>query len=165
MRIEPASAATLFAILESDVTSIQKMDSQLGEIDLPVEGASFRDLAAIAYILHNIYNAFENSFEHISREFENNVKDVSHWHKELLGKMFLDIPGFRPAVFPAVCRHLLNELRGFRHIFRHSYDFDLDSERLKTLVEHWNEQKDFILGSLIEFGDLLRQQCPKEDET
>jgi len=75
MKIDLANAAPLSAIIESDMESIWKLDARLGEIPVQAEGASFRDLAAAAYILHNLYNAFENSFEHISREFENNVKD------------------------------------------------------------------------------------------
>lgn len=120
----------------------------------------FRDAAATAYLLHNLYNALENSFEHISRGFENHIKDASQWHKELLAKMFLDIPGIRPAVFPLACRKLLNELRGFRHVFRHSYDFELDTSRLTLLVEDWISGREALLGALRNLSRSLANHAP-----
>lgn len=155
MKIEGNSAATLAAIIHNDIDALRKLDMQLGELSLNVEKTDFRDMAAVAYILHNLYNAFENSFEHISREFENNVRDVTQWHKELLLKMFLDIPGIRPAVLPHSCRTTLNELRGFRHVFRHSYDFDLDPQRLNSLISRWNGDRDTILTALTGFSQQL----------
>ena len=155
MKIEGSSAATLAAIIDNDVNALRKLDFELGELDLQDEKPNFRDMAAVAYILHNLYNALENSFEHISRAFENNVKDVTQWHKELLLKMFLDIPGIRPAVFPHSCRRTLSDLRGFRHVFRHSYDFDLDPQRLNSLISRWNGNRDTILAALNEFRQRL----------
>lgn len=84
-------------------------------------------LAAAAYCLHNIYNAIENSCEQISRTFENHIVDPAQWHRELLEKMFLELPGWRPRLFPEELRSVLNDLSGFRHLFRHTYDFQLDA--------------------------------------
>jgi hypothetical protein len=121
MRIDSFAASTVAAIIRDDLKSIAKLNGQLDELhgSLGKKDASFRDLAAGAYVLHNLFNAFENSFEHISRAFENHVKDPSQWHKELLGKMFLDLQEIRPPVLTAASKKLLNELRGFRHHFRH----------------------------------------------
>ena len=77
---------------------------------------AFRDIAAAGYVLHNIYGALENIFEQISRTFENHVTDPTQWHRELLTKMFLEIPKIRAAVLPADLRGFLNDLRGFRHV-------------------------------------------------
>lgn len=159
MKIEPTNAATLSAIIENDIEAIRRLNSQLEQINLRAGEVNFRDLAAVTYILHTICNALENSFEHLSREFENNVKDVSQWHKELLMKMFLEIPGIRPAVFPSTCRMILNELRGFRHVFRHSYDFDLDPQRLTFLVDRWNHEGDAVLNALNSFSSVLRNSA------
>ncbi len=157
MKIDTAAAATLSAIIESDLAAIARLDAQLQEIHASSPQPDFRDAAAMAYILHNLYNALENSFEHISRGFENNVQDVSQWHKELLSKMFLHIPGIRPAVLPSECRKLLNELRGFRHVFRHSYDFELDTSRLCLLIDDWKSSQDALVNALRSFSNSLLQ--------
>jgi len=108
----------------------------------------YRDLATAAYTLHNIYNALENIFEHTSRTYENHITESSRWHKELLDKMFLQIPQIRPAILPPETRKVMNELRGFRHVFRHSYDFDIDPARLRPLIADWNKTKGLVFVAL-----------------
>ena len=52
-------------------------------------------------------------------------------------------------------RGFLNDLRGFRHLFRHSYDFQLDSERLSRLVRDWNTARLEIIAALDHFRNYL----------
>lgn len=163
MRIDPFAASTVAAIIRDDLKAINKLNGQLDELhgSLCQADASFRDLAAGAYVLHNLYNAFENSFEHISRAFENQVKDPSQWHKELLGKMFLDLQEIRPPVLTPASKKLLNELRGFRHLFRHSYDFEIDQARLIQLIELWHKESETATNSLDTFQSLLISSIAK----
>jgi hypothetical protein len=51
------------------------------------------------------------------------------WHTDLLKRMRLAIPGYRPAVINDELYLLLDDFRGFRHKFRHAYAFELDWER------------------------------------
>jgi len=136
---------------------MRRMDAELASLlpALAPDRGSFRDWAAAGYLLHNLYNALENSCDQISRTFENHVVDTARWHRELLDKMFLDIPGVRPAVFTEALRLLLHDLRGFRHIFRHSYDFSLDSTRLARLAADWNLGKTQLFAALQAFSDSL----------
>jgi len=112
-------------------------------------------MVAVAYLLHNVYCALENAFEQISRTFENHLTDSAQWHRELLAKMFLEIPTVRPAVLPADLRGFLNDLRGFRHLFRHSYDFQLDPEKLSRLARDWTGARLELLAALTRFRDTL----------
>ncbi len=155
MKPDHATAATLSAVIESDVRAIGVMTLRLRGIAASMNPESFTDLAGAAYLLHNIYNALENSFEQISRSFENHVKDVSKWHKELLSKMFLEIPGIRPAVFPPELRGILNELRGFRHVFRHSYDFEIDPKKLQVVIEDFLAEQANLIDSITAFRKWL----------
>jgi hypothetical protein len=43
--------------------------------------------------------------------------------------MRLEIDGFRPAVIDDELYRLLDDFRGFRHVFRSAYSFELDWER------------------------------------
>ncbi len=133
------------------------MDAELAPIvtALAPGSGAFRDWAAAGYLLHNLYNALENSFEQVSRTFENHVVEVSRWHRELLDKMFLDIPGVRSAVLTEGLRPLLHDLRGFRHVFRHSYDVSLDPTRLARLAADWNLRKLELFAALQAFSDSL----------
>ena len=93
----------------------------------------FYDRAAIGYYLHSFYNGCEAIFRAIARFFENDLATES-WHADLLKRMRLEIRGYRPAVIDDELYILLNDFRGFRHVFRHSYTFELDWERERLVA-------------------------------
>ena len=147
----PARAA-LAAVIAHDLQAISRVETTL--VELPTD-ARYDACAGVAYGLHNLYSALENCFEQISRTFENHVVDREQWHRDLMLKMFLVIPGVRPAVLPDSVRPLLNELRSFRHVFRHSYDFQLDPVRLNALVNSWRADGAPVSTALSAFCDWL----------
>lgn len=100
-------------------------------------------LIVVAYHLHNLYNAFENTFQNIAAVFENSVDEVERWHAQLLERMRLDVMPLRPAVIDDTAYDALDELRRFRHLFRHAYSVKLDPLRLQ-LVMH----KALALGAI-----------------
>jgi hypothetical protein len=165
MKPEAARLAAICAVIDQNLRSMERWNDELVRL-LPALGSpqpGFRDLAAAAYTLHNVYNALENTFEQVSRTFENHVTDPAQWHKELLAKMFLDIPRVRPALLPESLRPHLTELRGFRHLFRHAYDYDLDSEKLTRLVRDWQSARPALLQALTHFRDLLLAQVEQAE--
>jgi len=54
--------------------------------------------------------------------------------------MHVEVPRIRPALLAKESFELLDELRGFRHLFRHAYTYPLDSEKLAQL-KHKIEKK------------------------
>lgn len=152
MKITPPDAAALRTVVEADLAGIQRLEASLRGAD-PALGE--HATVAAAYYLVSIYMALENSFEQISRTFENHVKDLSRWHRELLGKMFLDMHPFRPAVLPAGSRQLLSDLLSFRHFLRHSYGVELDAERVAALRVRWLEESAPVRDALQAFARAL----------
>ena len=165
MKPETARLAALGAVIEQDRKAVERWNRELETLRsaLGVAQPPFRDLAAAAYALHNLYNALENTFEQVSRTFENHVTDPQQWHKELLAKMFLDIPRVRPAVLPESLRAHLSDLRGFRHLFRHAYGFELDAEKVNRLVRDWRSARPAVLEALTHFRDRLLAQVERAD--
>jgi hypothetical protein len=155
VRIESGAARALQAVIENDLRTVGELHETLDQF--AGRGIEQRDLATVAYALHNVYSALENSFDQISRTFENHVVDQSRWHRELLAKMFLDIPTVRPAVFGANVRPLLHELLRFRHLFRHSYEFQLDAVKLSALYDQWKKGRDLIAEALRSFARQLAE--------
>lgn len=153
MKIDLASASALRAVIENDLEAITRTVEALSA--LPMETRTETETIAAAYHLHNLYNALENAFDQISRTFENHVKDLSRWHQELLAKMFLNVPPLRPAVLPLAARPFLHDLCGFRHIFRHSYDYPLEAYKIRDLRTRWQSEGPAILAALKSFADAL----------
>lgn len=89
-RPEPAARASLAAVIRRDLEAIRRLQPLLERL---APNAAYPACAAVAYALHNFYNALENSFDQISRTFENHIVDPVRWHRELMVKMFVEIPG------------------------------------------------------------------------
>lgn len=92
-------------------------------------------LDSMAYQLHNLYCAFEDLFRIIADHFENHLTDELGWHTELLKRMKIHIDGVRPALISESTYKLLDELRGFRHVFRHAYAKELDPIKIKVVLQ------------------------------
>ena len=159
MRIDAKAALTLAAFIRSDLEAIGRIESHVSQFDL--NNLSRAELDSLGYSIHNIYNALENCFTQISLSFENHVRDQTRWHRELLDKMFLDIKSLRPAVLPAEVRSLLGDLLGFRHLFRHAYEFKLDKAKTLALWNRWSLENDSVMQALTRFAEELEQHGTK----
>jgi len=114
-------------------------------------------LIVVAYYLHNLYNVFENIFQNIAAVFENSVDDVERWHSRLLERMRLNLMPLRPAVIDDAAYDALDELRRFRHLFRHAYAVRLDPQRLKLVVDKALALKAIYAKQLGQFVDFLQK--------
>lgn len=108
----------------------------------------------MAYQIHNLYGAFEQLFEEVARAFENQV-DPSRYDTDLLRRMTLQIEGIRPALLSEGAATMLDELRRFRHLFRHAYGIDLDpirvadiAARIPNLRERFTNDTEAFLSQL-----------------
>lgn len=110
----------------------------------------------LAYLLHNLYCSLEDLFQEIAKTFEDKVEDTAKYHRELLKRMYMDIPGIRPKLLSQESYRVLNELRGFRHIFRHAYDYELDPERVDSLKQKIAVKWDYIKKDMHSFMSFLQ---------
>ena len=141
--------------IRRDVDAIAAIYDELERHPLQADSES-DTLIVIGYQLHNLYNAFENIFRNIAAVFENSVDEVGLWHTQLLERMRLDAMPLRPAVIDDEAYDALDELRRFRHLFRHAYSMKLDSERLQLVVAKAFVLKSIYARQLDRFLDFLQ---------
>ena len=79
---------------------------------------------SMAYQIHNLYGAYEELFETAANFFENQIEGA-RYHADLLRRMKIRIEGMRPNLLSESTYRLLDELRRFRHFFRHAYGVEL----------------------------------------
>jgi hypothetical protein len=105
--------------------AVVRLDASLWDDDL--------DLMMMGSCLHGLYNSFEAYFLRVAKFFENNV-DQHAWHRDLLDRMTLELPGIRPALIsePAVAERI-DELRRFRHVFRNLYKTRIKAAKLRIV--------------------------------
>ncbi len=132
-------------LLEANIKQqMSKIEKCRNELESFVKGKNIKkgvnnyDKATIGFYLHNFYNGCENIFTLIARAFENNI-EPQVWHRSLLERMCLDIEGVRPAVIDEKLCVLLDNFRGFRHVFRHCYSFELDWNRERIVLEQFSD--------------------------
>ena len=135
---------TLIEELHGDMTEIERLRAHNTRAwDRIESGANdILDYGALAYTIHTIYGVLENYFLRISKFFENSLPRES-WHKTLIERMALNIPGVRPAfIADKSVRNGILELLRFRHRFRNLYGEDLKRDKTaevqKQLVEVLN---------------------------
>jgi len=92
-------------------------------------------IESIAYQLHNLYCAFEDLFKIVAETFENHIQDKTKYHMELLRRMTVSIEGVRPLLLSHESYILLDNLRSFRHFFRHAYSYEIDVRKVRIVLD------------------------------
>jgi len=92
-------------------------------------------LDGAALNLHGFCAGAERIFEDIARNIDDNVPSGPEWHRDLLLQMSATIDDVRPAIINSDTRYCLDEYRGFRHVVRNVYTFNLRPSRLNELIQ------------------------------
>ncbi len=150
---------TKISILKSE------MEAQIRVIDeiykkIEIRKSTFEEsqtnLESLAYQLHNLYCAFEDLFKIVADNFENTIEDKARYHIELLRRMSIPIEGIRPPLLTEDATRFLDELRSFRHLFRHAYSYEIDPRKLKIVLEDVQKLKNVYKNIVANFIEKLK---------
>ena len=126
-----------FSVLDAELRArrqdIDRIGDRIEKRRRRLDRGGAAEVDSLAYQLHNLYSAFEQLFEEVARFFENRI-DEARYHADLIRRMQLEIRGIRPALLSEATASALDELRRFRHLFRHAYATDLDSTEVAKLA-------------------------------
>lgn len=111
----------------------------------------------VALNLHSFYTAIEHIFEDIGRTMETSLPSGSGWHLDLLLQMCWEVKSVRPAVISNATRDQLDAYRGFRHVVRNVYAFQLRPSRLKELAAGLTPCLQSVINDLDSFVHFLEQ--------
>lgn len=148
LKLLEAEIRAQWAVIENVYADVEARAKRLQSGDAVI-------LESLAYQLHSLYNAIEDLFKIIAAAFENSIVDTGRWHTELLRRMMLEIEGVRPALVSGELYPLLNELRSFRHFFRHAYQTRLSEERLQIVLRHARQARPLLQRDLTLFLNRL----------
>jgi len=124
------SLIVLTADVEAQMSLIEAIFARLEERAAGLTPTDTARLESVAYQIHNLYNAVEDLLKVVAAHFENQIADSASWHTALLYRMTQTIPSVRPALLSEASYRLLNDLRGFRHFFRHAYAAPIEYDQL-----------------------------------
>jgi hypothetical protein len=112
---------------------------------------------AVALNLHSFYVGIERVLEMIANRIDQTRPSGANWHQELLHQMTADIPSTRPAVLSSELRNRLDRYRGFRHVVRNVYTFQLDAQQIEALVRQLQPTMEQASRELLTFADFLER--------
>ncbi len=92
-----------------------------------------RNPRVLGSVMHDFYNCCERVFRRIGAAMNGTAHRGEAWHKELLFRMTVPVPGIRPAVISEDLAAELDEFLSFRHLFRNIYGFELKGGRVTRL--------------------------------
>ena len=90
----------------------------------------------LALKLHNFYTGCERIMQIIATELNGSLPSGYDWHKRLLYRLTSPRQG-RPTVLSEETARGLEDFLGFRHVVRHLYGFEIDRDRLATLLDKY----------------------------
>jgi hypothetical protein len=93
------------------------------------------DLVILADIVSDYYTCIETAFVRVAKHFENEL-DPERWHKSLLERMTVDVPGVRKRLVSDQTHRMLEELMRFRHFKRYYVERECDRERMRLLEKN-----------------------------
>jgi hypothetical protein len=114
-------------------------------------------LDGVALNLHGFYAGIERIFEDIARTLEKAMPVGPDWHQDLLLQMSSEVTSVRPPVITQETRYCLDEYRGFRHVVRNVYAFNLQPTRLRELTTRLQGCYRAVEHDLNDFADFLVQ--------
>ena len=119
--------AELKVRVEVEYEAITKVLSAL-PTDISLFEINELELAGVAALLHNFYNALENILKQILKSKDVGLPSGASWHKEIL------ISAFDESIISESLTGKLKKFLAFRHFFSHAYALDLYPDKMEPLV-------------------------------
>lgn len=114
-------------------------------------------LIVLGKYVHDFYECVERTFERIERRLGIDIPIGSSWHTFLLQQMERNVEGKRPAVIDHELALRLHRYLRFRHVFRHTYGYELVWDELRPLVESLPDVVDDLQNQLESFLTKLKK--------
>lgn len=140
--------------LENELANLERTVEELSDFlqQAPPEPHKVQIQGAAKYV-HDFYNGVERIFERIAVRIDEDLPTGSNWHTLLLRRMGQPFGSRRPAVIERTLEEELADYLRFRHLFRHTYGYDLKWERVRELGQ---ALPGVLQGLKAELADFLR---------
>ncbi len=132
----PELAGRELRVLVGEIATVRevlgRLRDELARSDPGAGAEPPRDrLALLAVDLHSWSTALESLLLRILAAFEGPPPAGDSSHALVLRAALRDVEGVRPAILASAHREDLDEIRRFRHFFRHAYALDLRYDKMR----------------------------------
>ncbi|WP_246673175.1 hypothetical protein [Mesorhizobium sp. B2-9-1] len=127
--------AKLSPKIDRAAKELQQIDEYLSEHGSEMALGEWGAVAAVSLGIHNIYNGIEDILLSLANDVDDLVPKGPSMHQDVLDQMSVQIAGIRPAVLDPALYEAFGELKGFRHLVRHRYGFDLKTDKAQENLD------------------------------
>ncbi len=125
--------------IENELARLSQLEAQIKTVEAEINNNPH--LANIFYEslalkLHNFYTGCERIFQIVASELNGGLPSSYDWHRRLLTRMATQ-QDRHPALLTKKTAQGLGEYLAFRHVVRNIYGFELESQRVATLVRKY----------------------------
>jgi uncharacterized protein YutE (UPF0331/DUF86 family) len=117
-------------------------------------------VSAASLGVHNVYNGIEDILMSLARDLDGSAPTGPTIHQDILDQMASELSGRRPALLSPELHLELTELKGFRHLVRHKYGFDLKPEKVVDNVQRLQRVYPVFAERLDALHHLLAARLP-----
>lgn len=154
------SYLTLISRIEKELSELDKILKKINRGWKKVEDTEDElYIDSVALNLHDYYACLERIFKLIASEIDESLPRGESWHEELLKQMETEIKNTRPPALKTETTNQLDEYRGFRHVVRNVYTFNLSRERIKPLVQNLPKLNQKLREDVESFLSFLEEQA------
>ncbi len=161
-----ADRIALSGRIQTEMSDLARVVARCARIFAKAQESGDTDwLDGVALNLHAFYAGVESIFEEIARDLDDALPGGSEWHRSLLMQMAAELPGIRPLIIGRTTRDCLDTYRGFRHVVRNVYTFNLRPARLRELVEELPACYAALAQDLTSFNTFLLDRASDDAPT
>jgi hypothetical protein len=141
-------------IEESILILMQKNEATVEFLQEWLSKASWNTMETIgvASVVANIYNGIETILELLIRRVHEREISGNEWHKAVI------LTAHELGYVPDEILDVINGMRDFRHVKRHGYDLELDSDMIRANAPEAVRAHDIITKSILEIHPSLRNR-------
>lgn len=148
--------------IETEILKGERNLINLGSMqDVPPEELTDMRAGLLALRIHNIYNGMEQVWEDIALRVDGEKPGGDSTHAALLEQMMAS-SSRRPAMIAADELAAYDDLRRFRHLFRHSYGVDI---RPTEVLEKFQTIRERVWPGFLSSLERLRSHLEDEPGT
>lgn len=129
------SYRTLAGRIRHELPALARVSQRAeGSLEAARRADDDRYVDAAALNLHAFYSGIERLFEQVARQVDQSTQEGPSWHADLLAQMAAPVADVRPSVITTELHGQLDRYRGFRHVVRNAYTYNLDAGQIEVLV-------------------------------
>ncbi len=149
---------TFRELIKGEILNLSRIVSQVEDLLASgIREPSELELGGLGKYVHDFYNGVERIFERIALTVDGDLPKGERWHTDLLRLMEVETEN-RSAVIDHELGLKLHRYLRFRHLFRHTYGYELIWDELRPLVEGMSELFNALKGQIEGFLDTLEHE-------